>query len=132
MSDEYLQKDLKPVIYTDTSLDKDNSAEVQSLILGAYLDDKKKWEDKIKEIGIILAKKLDEENKLRELVLKQSKIKIFLYGLFGKKTNQESKLLQTIKEVDKLGEQLTEMSKAPPSVNAYELAIMGNKLFSAR
>lgn len=132
MSDEHLQKELKVSSYSDTHLTPENTVGIPGLILSAYLDDKKRWEDELQEASEAMAEKVKEMTEVRTLILNQSKIKTFLSKTFKIKTKNEKRLLQVMKEVEDLKGQFVGITSSPPSPNAYELAIMGNNLFKAR
>jgi hypothetical protein len=130
MSD--LQNEPRDLHYSDTHLEADISASTQELVLGAYLDEKKKWEDKLKLTSDLLAYKAQQQVELENSIHTQSKFKIFINNLFKRKSKQEKILTIVLKEIDQLKNQFVVVSSSPPRQNAYELAIMGNRIFSCR
>src|SRR5690348_10859800 len=115
MSDEHLQKELKVSSYTDTHLTLDNAVGIPGLILSAYLDDKKRWEDNLKDATEAMAEKIKEMTEIKTLLLSQSKIKTFFSKTFKIKTKNEKRLLQVMKEVEDLKSQFIGITSSPPS-----------------
>ena len=126
MSNEHLQKELRTTSYSDTNLTAENSTGVQALLLGAYLDDKKRWEENLRNTSETMADKLKEMSEVRVAVFRQSKIKSFIFKIFKRKTKQEKRLIQIMNEVEELKNQFINITSSPPSPNTYELAMMGN------
>ena len=132
MSDEYLQKELKVSNYTDTHLTPENTSGISALILGAYLDDKKKWEDNLKDMGDFMNEKIQEIADIKVALTEQSKFVSFLCKTFKIKTKKEKRLDEIMQEIDKLKVRFEGVIRSPPSQDVYELAIRGNSLFKSR
>lgn len=130
MSD--LQNEQEDLYYSDTYLEADIDANTQQLVLGAYLQEKQKWETKLKTTSELLAYKAQQQIDLEDSINNQSKFKIFINNLFKRKSKQEKKLISVLKEIDQLKDQFTSVSNSPPPQSAYELAILGNALFKTR
>jgi hypothetical protein len=131
-----------------------------ALILGAYLDERKKWENKLEilafdktliierlnEIKFDVAEETGFNNKIKEKVSKDNKIKVFILNLFGLKTSLQKKLnisndrLKRFEiELKRIREDFVNISKEyvktidnPPKAEQYELAMIGNSLFKSR
>lgn len=133
MSDEHLQKELKGRGYSDDYLGKEYGTEiVQALILGAYLDDKKKWEEDINILSTQLADKTKELVEIRDVLLKQARVKTILCKIFRIKTKSEKRFIQINEDMITLKNKLIRLTDTPPLPDAYELAILGNNLFKSR
>jgi predicted ATP-dependent Lon-type protease len=157
MSNEYLQNFDKAYIEQFLATAPNNP---QALILGAYLEEKEKWENKLKTIlsykDIILdeAKKLEKKmieggnelNKLQIELENESGIWVSILKFFNIKTKIQRKFYNLYKEshaltikMNKLGKEyeevLNEYEKIysnPPDTRQYELAMIGNTLFKSR
>ena len=129
MSNEHTQDEENG--YTDTFLEPDSSASTQNLVLNAYLEEKKRWEDDIKLTTELLASSIKEQIELENKILKQSKLIKFVNGKLNRKSKQEKRLIQVSGEIEKLKSKFARTSNSPPSPDAYELAIFGS-LFKAR
>lgn len=132
----------------------------QALLLSAYLKEKKKWEqevkdttlNKIKHIKImssinfdIETTKLDIENAEFDDASKSGVVK-FYNKLFGVKTKSQKLIVKLKKEIEDLqlqyamaeeellqaSNKFSDLAQRPPSTDRWELAMMGNKLFSPR
>lgn len=118
------------MISTDTKID-DNPAATQALILGAYLEDKSKWEhSKFNIAAEINATVQDIQDNLVQLK-KYSRLKLKIYKLFGIKTKPEKKVGELNNRLSDLDNKLKLILANPPNPQTYELAMLGN-LFKVR
>jgi hypothetical protein len=105
--------------------------EHQAIILGAYLEDRKKWEDNL----LLLEETL--HSKQKEIVLttvekeNESRIKKFFYRLFRRKTPMKKKLDELKKEIEELERKYLKTVESEPDRVQYEAAMLGN-LFKPR
>ena len=131
----------------------------QALVLSAYLEEKRKWEDKVKKLVLIKIKAFENIANMY-IQIDNKKIKIIkiesenynkgfmglIYKTFNLSNKYEKKLRTLNNEILKIESVLTDeeekykkiveendllMSNAPPAVR-YELAMMGNNLFKPR
>lgn len=103
----------------------------QTLILGAYLEERKKWEQIIIQTEKEILFKREELIFASEQSAKESKIKKFVYGLFKKKTPLREKAEKLAKEVEHLENKYQVILVNEPNANLYEVAMFGN-LFKPR
>jgi hypothetical protein len=157
MSNEYLQNFDKAYIDQFLAADPNNP---QALIVGAYLEEKEKWENKLKTILIYKDVILDKAQRLEERMSNNSdtlsKLQIELESesgmwiailkFLGIKTKAQRKFYKLFREshlltseINELGVEyekiLSEYEKIysnPPDTKQYELAMMGNTLFKPR
>ena len=96
---------------TDTYLEY-NAISTQALLLGAYIEDKKKWEDARYNLSLQITDVLNNAKTLAEKFRHYSRLKL-------------KATLET------LNKEMTYLMENPPNPGIYELAAMGN-LFKAR
>jgi len=127
MSYDINKQELKN-IPDDIYLDR-NPHLAQALILGAYMEDKKKWEDN----KMLLVQKITNLNKeLDDLYTEKdqySKIKTKLYQLFGKSTPIQKKIDAKEYDLYLLENNLNTAFDSGPDMMGYELALLGNQIF---
>lgn len=104
-----------------------NSAQndVQILLLTAYNEDRKLWEDQLRAASDNLSRKLAELKVLNE----NSQSKSFFIKLFTNPIRQDRRKLELADEVEKLKNQVIAMTNNAPNPDSYELAIWGNSIF---
>ena len=103
----------------------------QALILGAYLEERKKWEQIIIQTEKEILYKREELVFASEQSNKEPKIKKLIYGLFKKKTPLKEKAEKLAKEVEYLENKYQVILVNEPNANLYEVAMFGN-LFKPR
>lgn len=136
------------------------SGNPQALLLSAYMDEKKKWEDnlniirtyentiieKIRKLCIMADKKDNELDKLKLEIEKKSGVWHIILCALGIKTKIERKFDRILNEnksisieIKKLTQEHKDIVEAykkiwsnPPNAKQYELAIIGNTLFKPR
>lgn len=132
----------------------------QALVLSAYLEEKKKWEEVVRELTVDKFDKIRivtditirletaqfELDDAKALVKSESGFVKSISKIFRFKTKKQKRVLKLEKEIENLkakyeeaeasleevSQQFTEMASSPPSTDRWELALMGNKLFSAK
>jgi len=115
---------------TDTYLEY-NAISTQALLLGAYIEDKKKWEDARYNLSLQITDVLNNAKTLAEKFRHYSRLKLKIFKLFGIKTTEEKSLLKLKATLEILNKEMTYLMENPPNPGIYELAAMGN-LFKAR
>jgi hypothetical protein len=132
----------------------------QALLLGAYLEEKEKWENKLDTLKVyretllqkavqlekIMVEKRDILYKLQADLENESGIWISILGFFCIKTKAQRKFYKIFREgheltleMKNLGDEFTNVSNEyekiysnPPDTRQYELAMIGNTLFKPR
>ena len=128
MFDEYLQREK---MIKDTNFNG-TLAETQTLLLGAFLSEKKKWEEQVARLWVKLDLKTKELEETRNTFLKQSKLKTFLFGLFKVKSSEDKALIKATQEVESTKLVLEKLVASEPNIDRYELAMFGNNLLKPR
>jgi len=157
MSDEYLQNFDKAYIDQFLAADPNNP---QALIVGAYLEEKERWENRLKTIqtykNIILEKAQNLEKEMLDNKDKMDKLQVELKNdsgiwssilaflniktrvqkkfdkLFGEADQLTSKMKELGKQYESVLKEYEEVYLNPPDTRQYELAMMGNTLFKPR
>jgi hypothetical protein len=110
---------------TDTKLDL--TVEVQTLIINAYNDAKKIWENEVKALSDQVLIKMSEVKYLNEKI--QNNQSKFFDRFFKKSNNDKQLLTKSSNELETLRIELLKVSNAPPDADKYELAVWGSALF---
>lgn len=131
MSDEHLQKP-----GAVNSLDAIVNAGVggrQALVLSAFMDERRKWEEKKGLLQEELNTKLEAYKKASASVDDEPSWKKFLYHkLLRRLTPAAVNLEKTMQEIDDVAGKIIEHDAAEPNAVRYELAALGNNLFKPR
>lgn len=131
MSDEHLQKP-----GAVNSLDAIVNAGVggrQALVLSAFMDERRKWEEKKVALQDEFNNKIEAYKKASAFVNEEPGWKRFLYHkILRRHTPAAERLADAMQNVDNSAKKILEHDVSEPNATRYELAALGNNLFKPR
>lgn len=133
----------------------------QALVISAFLDDMKRWDEKLKatrtygievtnkirKYNSLIIQKSGEIERLKNICLKESqKLFVKIINSFGIRTRSQKRIDFVKNEIINMDHYVTELYKilndtlteydkleeTPPNIDQYELAMIGNTLFKPR
>jgi len=131
VSDEHVQK-AGPVNPLDAIVQAGVGGR-QALILSAFLDERRKWEEKKGLLQEELNQELEAYQKASASMNEEPGWKQFLYHkLLRKLSPAASRLEKSMSKIDDIARRIIEHDAAEPNAARYELAALGNNLFKPR
>ena len=132
MSDGNLQENTEKLDSFQELLQQ-GAKESQALVLSAFIEERKRWQDKRASLQKEFDRKMRDYKKAQEAKNKESKLKQKIYNKILRRPSPAEKELNTKTEsLDNIAREMLKNDEKQPDPILYQFASLGNDLFKSR